>query len=52
MENDLVDVLDYIPVEEFDVAVADHDDVPTTMTTTTTTTTIMMIMMIPCYQPI
>ena len=47
MENDLVDVLDYIPVEEFDVAVADHDDVPITMTTTTTT-----IMMIPCYQPI
>ena len=47
MENDLVDVLDYIPVEEFDVSVADHDDVPTTMMTTT-----MMIMMIPCYQPI
>ena len=50
MENDLVDVLDYIPVEEFDVSVADHDDVPTTMMTMTTTT--MMIMMIPCYQPI
>ena len=47
MENDLVDVLDYITVDEFDVAVDDHDDVPTTMTTTTTT-----IMMIPCYQPI